>query len=190
MSEGSKWRHLNGDLYCFKRMIPEVRWSIKRTGYSSGVIAATQHLQHYRFVRHNRLVKKGNTRLIVKRTPTGLGLFAAENIPRGKRIVEYTGPLVPNEVVRKSRGKYYFEVNSRWSIDGSPRGNLARYINHSCLPNADAFVSGRRVWVWSRRAIRAGEEITINYGKDYFEIYIKDKGCRCVKCQGGAAACL
>ena len=132
-------------------------------------------------------MSKGNSHLIVRRTATGLGLFTTEDIPRGKRIVEYTGPLVPNEVVKKSRGKYFFEVNSRWSIDGSPRSNLARYINHSCLPNADAFVSGRRVWIWSKRTIGAGEEITFDYGKQYFDIYIKAKGCRCVKCRGRGA---
>lgn len=133
---------------------------------------------------HTRPVNKRNSYLVVKRTATGLGLFTTEDIPAGKRIVEYTGPLVPNEVVKKSRGKYFFEVNSRWSIDGSPRGNLARYINHSCVPNADAFVSGRRVWIWSKRTIRAGEEVTFDYGRDYFDIYIKDKGCRCVRCRG------
>ena len=81
----------------------------------------------------------------MKRTATGLGLFAVEPIPAGKRIVEYTGPLVSTEEVETRRGKYFFGINTRWSIDGSPRGNTARYINHSCAPNAESFVSGRRV---------------------------------------------
>jgi SET domain-containing protein len=118
----------------------------------------------------------------VKRAATGLGLFAAEPIPAHKRIIEYVGPLISNEEVERGRGKYFFGVNTRWSIDGSARSNTARYINHSCKPNAEAFISGRRVWIWSKRKIKAGEELTIDYGKEYFEDQIKPRGCRCEVC--------
>src|ERR1043165_9072046 len=119
----------------------------------------------------------------VKRTKTGLGLFARRLIPKGKRIVEYFGPLVPNDEVEKSSKKYFFGVNKKWSIDGSPRENIARYINHSCRPNAEAFVSDRRrVWIWSARNIKPGEEITYDYGKEYFEEISEPLGCKCVKC--------
>lgn len=129
---------------------------------------------------------KGKLKYAVRRSAAGLGLFALEPIPAGKRIVEYTGPLISNdEVERRKTGRYFFGVNSKWSIDGSVRSNVARYINHSCRPNAVALVSGRRVWIWSRRNIRAGEEITYDYGREYFEDYIRPVGCRCVKCSGG-----
>lgn len=118
----------------------------------------------------------------VRRTRTGLGLFALQEIPAGKRIIEYTGPLISNAEVEMRRGKYFFGVNSKWSIDGSPRSNTARYINHSCLPNAEALISGRRVWIWSKKKIKAGEEITYNYGKEYFNELIKPLGCKCEKC--------
>jgi SET domain-containing protein len=119
----------------------------------------------------------------VKRTATGLGLFALKAIPKGRRIIEYTGPLISNEEVeRRKTGKYFFGVNTKWSIDGSPRSNIARYINHSCRPNAEALVSGHRVWVWSRKNIKAGEEITFDYGKEYFDDHIKPVGCKCKKC--------
>jgi len=121
-------------------------------------------------------------RYVVKRTNTGLGLFAVQPIAKGTRIIEYTGPLIPNEDVDKRRGKYFFGVNTRWTIDGSPRSNVARYINHSCKPNAEALISGRRVWIWSRKKIKAGEEIAYDYGKEYFEDIIKPMGCRCEKC--------
>ncbi len=126
-------------------------------------------------------MSKGN-QYAVKRTVTGLGLFALEPIPKGKRIIEYTGPLISNEIVDKSDGKYFFGVNSKWSVDGSPRSNIARYINHSCRPNAESRVSGRRVWIWSRRNIKPGEEITYDYGKEYFEGVIKPMKCKCEKC--------
>ena len=120
---------------------------------------------------------------IIKRSNTGLGLFAVKPIPKGKRIIEYTGPLIANEEVERRRGKYFFEVNSKWSIDGSHRSNIARYINHSCKPNAEAILSGRRVWIWSRRNIKPGEEITYDYGEEYFEGVIKPIGCQCSGCR-------
>jgi SET domain-containing protein len=119
----------------------------------------------------------------IKRTATGFGLFAVKPIQKGKRIIEYTGPRISNEDVDKSRGKYFFGVNTKWSIDGSPRSNLARYINHSCRPNAEALISRGRVWIWSRRNIKAGEEIAYDYGKEYFEGVIKPVGCKCEKCR-------
>jgi uncharacterized protein len=120
---------------------------------------------------------------VVKRATTGLGLFAIEPILPHKRIIEYIGPLISNKEVEDKVGKYFFGVNTKWSIDGSARSNLARYINHSCRPNAEAFISGRRIWIWSRRSIKAGEEITINYGKEYFDDHIKPTGCRCEACR-------
>ncbi len=118
----------------------------------------------------------------IKRTTTGLGLFALMPIPRGKRIIEYTGPFISNQEVEKRQGKYFFEVNAKWSIDGSPRSNVARYINHSCRPNSEALISGRRVWIWSKRNIKVGEEIAYHYGREYFEDIIKPIGCKCAKC--------
>ena len=119
----------------------------------------------------------------IKRSVTGLGLFAIEPIPKGRRIIEYVGPLISNEVVERSNGRYFFGVNSKWSIDGSGRSNIARYINHSCRPNAEPFISGRRVWIWSRRNIRVGEEIVYDYGEEYFEGVIQPRGCKCPKCR-------
>ena len=130
-------------------------------------------------------MKKVFENFVIKRTASGLGLFALKPIPAGKRLIEYTGPLVSNEEVeRRTNGKYFFGVNSKWSIDGTPRSNIARYINHSCRPNCDAILSKRRVWIWSRRAIKAGEELSYNYGKEYFEDLIKPVGCKCKKCAG------
>ena len=119
----------------------------------------------------------------VKRTKTGLGLFATRPIPKDKKIIEYTGPLISNDKVEKSNRKYFFGVNKKWSIDGSPRTNIARYINHSCLPNAEAIVTQRRrVWIWSLKKIKPGEEIAYDYGKEYFEGIIEPMGCKCEKC--------
>ena len=123
-----------------------------------------------------------NETLTIKRTRTGLGLFTVRSIERDHRIVEYTGAIITNEEVKKSRSKYLMELDECRTIDGSPRTNIARYINHSCRPNAAAYRSKGRMWIWSKRAIKAGEEITIDYGEDYLNAFIRTKGCRCQKC--------
>ncbi|HKR00259.1 MAG TPA: SET domain-containing protein [Pyrinomonadaceae bacterium] len=130
-------------------------------------------------------MSKGNGSLVVKRSTTGLGLFTLESIPSGKRIIEYVGRVITSEEADEMGGKYLFELDEKRAIDGSDRSNTARYINHSCRPNAEAFTSGRRVWIWSKKKIRAGEEITIDYGKDYIAEHIAPKGCKCQPCLAG-----
>ncbi|HEX8719619.1 MAG TPA: SET domain-containing protein [Pyrinomonadaceae bacterium] len=125
------------------------------------------------------------SRLVVRRSATGLGLFTLRDIPPGKRIIEYVGPVVTAEEVARRGGRYFFEIDERYSIDGGARENTARYINHSCRPNAEAFVTGRRIWVWSKENVKAGEEITLHYGASYFDDYIRPKGCRCAWCRAG-----
>lgn len=123
-----------------------------------------------------------NRRYAVKRAATGLGLFAVRPFAVGKRIIEYLGPVVTSDVVANSRKRYFFELDEEYAIDGSARSNLARYINHSCRPNAEAFITGKRIWIWSKRAIKAGDQITIDYGKQYFDDYIRPIGCKCERC--------
>lgn len=130
-------------------------------------------------------MNKGNRSLAVKRAATGLGLFTVQPIPANKRIIEYIGPVISAEEADKSRGKYLFELDEKRAIDGRARSNTARYINHSCRPNAKAYTSGRRIWIWSVRNIKAGEEITIDYGKEYLETHIKL--CKCPKCEKSTA---
>lgn len=126
--------------------------------------------------------------LRVRRSATGLGLFTLRDIPAGKRIVEYVGEIIPDEEAGRRGGKYLFDLGDGRSIDGRSRSNIARYVNHSCRPNAIAYISRSRVWVWSRRRIKAGEEITINYGPSYFDEHIRPKGCRCPSCRPRADA--
>jgi SET domain-containing protein len=119
----------------------------------------------------------------VGRSRTGLGCFATEEIPKNTLIDIYRGQLLSNEEAEKRDNRYMFEVNSRWTIDGSNRRNLARYFNHSCRPNAESDVKGHKVVITARRKIQPGEEITYDYGKDYFDIFLKPVGCKCDKCR-------
>lgn len=126
-------------------------------------------------------MSKGNQSFAVKRTATGLGLFTLQPIPADKRIIEYIGPVISAEEADRSGGKYLFELDEKRAIDGRARSNLARYINHSCRPNAKGYTTGRRIWIWSLKAIKAGEEITIDYGKEYLDAHIER--CKCPKCE-------
>jgi uncharacterized protein len=129
------------------------------------------------------LMSKGKLNLAVKRTTTGLGLFTLESIPKGQRVIEYSGPIVSVEESIQRGGKYYFELDDKHVIDGSSRDNQARYLNHSCLPNAKAYIYGRQIWIWSLRRLKAGEEVRIDYGRDYLESHIQK--CKCERCITG-----
>ena len=120
--------------------------------------------------------------LNVKRSATGLGLFAGEVIPKGACIIEYIGRAIPSEEQYTSKSKYLFEVDSKITIDGTTRKNKARYVNHSCRPNADITIWKKRIFIMAKRTIKAGEEIAYDYGKEYWDEHIKPFGCRCVKC--------
>ena len=126
----------------------------------------------------------GGFSLLVKRSSAGLGLFVGEDLAKGVCIIEYVGRVVKGKEEYTSRSKYLFEVNSRKTIDGRPRFNKAGYINHSCRPNAEPETVRGRVFIMSKRLIKAGEEITYDYGKEYFDDHIKPHGCRCLKCRG------
>ena len=114
-------------------------------------------------------------------------MFALKLVRRGEFIAYYSGPLISNARADALWTKYLFEVNNRWTVDGSGRNNIARYINHSCKPNAEADVRKHRVFIAAIRTIHPGDEITYNYGKDYFDTFIKPHGCRCVGCKQKAA---
>lgn len=120
----------------------------------------------------------------VKRSQAGLGLFAAADIPRHRRVMEYGGWLISVQEGDKleDRNRYVFNINSRLDLDGSPRWNTTRYINHACRPNCEAITVGDRIMITTIKKIQAGEEITFNYGKEYFDGYIKPLGCRCRTC--------
>ena len=125
------------------------------------------------------------------RSATGLGLFAVKPIKRGAYIATYRGPLITTEEAerRERQGaKYMFELNKKWTIDGSPRWNMARYINHSCWPNAQPITRKGRIVIVALRDISPGEEITYNYGKEYYDYFIGCGGCRCASCRIKAAA--
>jgi SET domain-containing protein len=121
---------------------------------------------------------------VVKRSSAGLGLFAARDYAKGELVIEYVGKIVSEEEAQRIGGKYLFELNDKWNIDGKGRENIARYINHSCKPNCYPELNAEetRIFIYAKRAIKSGEEFTYNYGKSHFNIEIKPHGCRCEAC--------
>ncbi|MDO5505705.1 MAG: SET domain-containing protein-lysine N-methyltransferase [Pseudoxanthomonas suwonensis] len=133
----------------------------------------------------------------------GNGVFAIEDIAKGERIVRYKGRLRTHDEVDAEYGgedetghTFLFTLNDEYVIDGNFDSNVARWINHSCDPNCESLVEedakDRRerdkVYVEALRDIKAGEELTYNYGIVLAERHTptlkKLWGCRC-----GAANC-
>ncbi len=119
----------------------------------------------------------------VKRGVDGFGLFALKDISKGEYIIEYFGPILNDAETQEKGGKYLFQISKNKTVDGSIRENIARYINHSCRPNCEVEIKKGRILVFTKKKVKAGEEFNYDYGKDYFNEYIKPKGCMCVKCK-------
>jgi SET domain-containing protein len=118
----------------------------------------------------------------VARANTGLGLFAVAPIARGSHVINFVGPLISTEHADRLRSRNLFAIDAKWTINGSTRTNIARYINHSCKPNCVAYRYDRSIRIFARRNIEPGEELTYDYGKEYFEAFIEPSGCKCRHC--------
>jgi uncharacterized protein len=124
----------------------------------------------------------------------GRGVFARTALKKGTRILEYAGERITNaeasrryddESMRRHH-TFLFAISSRTCIDGASEGNDARFINHSCSPNCEALQVGRRIFIYSKRAIPEGEELAYDYA---YEVDPPDAAmypCHCgtPKCRG------
>ena len=115
-----------------------------------------------------------------RRSPIhGNGVFATADIPAETELVEYKGRLLTHAQADRlydgttdTGHTFLFTLNDRYVIDANVDGNVARWINHSCNPNCRAVIEenqeGRRskdrVLIETLRTIRAGEELTYDYG--------------------------
>ncbi len=142
-------------------------------------------------------------RVIVRRSGIhGRGVFAGEPIQSGERVIEYKGERINwKEALRRHphdpedpNHTFYFTIDEDCVIDGGAKGNAARWINHSCKPNCEAEmreVDGKmRVFIEARRDIKAGEELSYDYGLEIDAPYTaklkSEFGCACgaKKCRG------
>lgn len=114
------------------------------------------------------------------------GVYALEDIPAGRRVIEYTGKRLTLEQavkIRPPKDIYIAWLTSVKYVDGGRGGSGAEFMNHSCAPNLVARRVSRHLYLYSRRKIRAGEELTWNY---HYPIKLKRIPCTCGarRCRG------
>jgi hypothetical protein len=126
--------------------------------------------------------KVSSRHLRVGRAKSGLGLFACAPIKKGQFIIRYRGKKIRTEDTEELDTRYLFKINNRWTIDGSSRSNRARYINHACRPNAEVYFVKHVIKIRAIKNIKPGDEITYHYGRNYFDAFIRDVGCKCKAC--------
>ena len=126
----------------------------------------------------------GDGRFKVFRSKIGLGLMTLKDFDTDDELLEYLGELISDDEANERANRYLFRLDDDYTLDGSARSNIARYINHSCGPNAQAVhhEADQRIVIQAIAPISAGDEITIDYGKEYFDQYIRPVGCKCSRC--------
>jgi SET domain-containing protein len=120
----------------------------------------------------------------------GRGVYATKFIPQETRLIEYLGEHIDKKESERrgvsqhaqsmrtgDAAVYIFTLSKHIDIDGNVPWNTARLINHSCSPNCEARIDGRRIFIHSLRDIPADEELTFDYGFDV-ECY-EDHPCLC-----------
>lgn len=133
----------------------------------------------------------------------GKGVFARAFIPAGKRLIEYKGERISWEAAQDRAAAagypightYFFSLADGRVIDGTRKGNAARFINHSCDPNCEPFEhEDGRVYIYALRDIEPGEELSYYYALIYEGRHTaavkRAFPCRCgsVNCSGSMLA--
>ena len=127
----------------------------------------------------------------------GYGLKTTHNIKAKTFIIEYVGEVIGIKKYNK-RNKRYFKKALKHSyfmslpndlfIDATKKGNISRFLNHSCDPNCQAqkwIVNGElRIGIFSIRDINANEELTFNYNYKNFDKQQQKCFCGCNSCRG------
>lgn len=104
----------------------------------------------------------------------GWGVMSTRNIEQGELVVEYVGEVIDHDTWEYRKAKlwrfdhmYFMTLNRTEIVDATERGNIARFINHSCDPSLQVekwYVNRTpRLGLWAKRPIMAGEELSYNY---------------------------
>jgi uncharacterized protein len=110
----------------------------------------------------------------------GTGAFAQRDLTKGSQVIEYVGEKISKEESARridADNEFIFTLDDDFDLDGKVAWNPARFINHSCTPNCEAEVDGHSVWIIALRDIKAGEELSFNYGYDLTDFH--EHPCRC-----------
>ena len=127
----------------------------------------------------------------------GQGLRTTATVPKGTFLCEYIGEIITEEkffdrmsnIYSKDEHHYTMKLTQNLVIDAYRMGNIARFANHSCLPNCEFqkwTVDGLpRMCMFSLRAIRPGEELTYDYNFQCFNTQSQQPCyCESPKCRG------
>jgi len=133
----------------------------------------------------------------------GKGVYAIRPIKEGDKVLEYKGEIIswkkaqrihPHDPSQPNH-TFYFHLDDGHVIDAKHRGNSARWINHSCEPNLEANQDGYHVFLTALRDIKAGEELSYDYGlmidSRKTQKLKKEYACLCgaTNCRGTMLAC-
>jgi SET domain-containing protein len=139
----------------------------------------------------------GKPAIIVRNSPVhGRGVFAARNIAADTFLIEYEGERISEKKAAKRHGldpenpfhTFFFSLESGKLIDGGVDGSDARWINHACEPNCEAREEKGRVYIYSLRDLKRGEELNYDYGLILDERQTKALK-KAYECRCGAPSC-
>lgn len=103
----------------------------------------------------------------------GRGVYAGRKLAKGERIIEYKGEVIswreadrrpPSDPDDPNHTFFFALDDHKRVIDANVHGNAARWINHCCNPNCETTEDDGRVFIEALRDIRAGEELSYDYG--------------------------
>jgi uncharacterized protein len=123
----------------------------------------------------------------------GHGVYAMQVIPKGTRIIEYTGQRVSWEAAPNDENDphtFNFGLDNGEVINPEIGGNDARWINHSCDPNCEAIEEDDRIFICALRGIAPGEELFYDYALEIDEPVTEESKkkfachCRSPNCRG------
>ena len=126
----------------------------------------------------------------------GRGVYAAQFIPKGTRIIEYTGERTSWEAAPNDENDphtFNFGLDNGKVINPEIGGNDARWINHSCDPNCETAEEDDRIFIDSMRDIQTGEELFYDYALEIDEPITEESkkkfACRCRSVPAGSGGC-
>lgn len=96
---------------------------------------------------------------------SGSGVFALRRIAAGKRLLQFTGPLLETQAQRfalaHSDVDEYLQVSATHYM--GPSGELDDFVNHSCEPNCGLVFGDSEIWLVSLTKIATGQEVSFDY---------------------------